>query len=63
MMDRTARTRTARLSGAPALAGLCEELGHASTPAQVRDRLCLLEDPERTLLVADDDQRAYEYPP
>lgn len=55
MLEQAAHIRTARISDAPALAGLCEELGYPSTQAQVRDRLCLLDDPERTLLVADGD--------
>ena len=45
--------RTAIAADAEALAGLCEQLGYPSTVAQVRARLCLLADPERTLLVAD----------
>lgn len=50
----TARIRTARPSDAAAVAGLSGELGYPSTAAQVRERLCLLADPERTLLVAAD---------
>ena len=49
-----ARIRTARLPDAAGLARLSRELGYPSTEAQVRERLCLLDDPERTLLVADD---------
>ena len=45
--------RGARPSDAPALADLSTQLGYPSTEAQVRERLCLLEDPERGLLVAD----------
>ena len=44
--------RSARLADAPALAALSTELGYPSTGAQVRKRLCLLDDPERALLVA-----------
>jgi GNAT superfamily N-acetyltransferase len=52
-----AHIRTARASDAAALAVLSCELGYPSTAAEVRERLCLLGDPERTLLVAvaDDD--------
>jgi GNAT superfamily N-acetyltransferase len=45
--------RGARLSDAAALAELSTQLGYPSTEAQVRERLCLLDDPERGLLVAD----------
>jgi GNAT superfamily N-acetyltransferase len=45
--------RTAAATDAEALAGLCDELGYPSTVAEVRERLCLLDDPERTLLVAE----------
>jgi GNAT superfamily N-acetyltransferase len=45
--------RGARPSDAAALAELSTQLGYPSTEAQVRERLCLLEDPERELLVAD----------
>jgi GNAT superfamily N-acetyltransferase len=44
--------RTASAADAQTLAALCGELGYPSTPDQVRDRLHLLDDPERTLLVA-----------
>ena len=47
--------RIATAADADALARLCGELGYPSTAAQVRTRLCLLADPERTLLVADAD--------
>lgn len=55
MVDWSARIRTARPADAAALAGLCRELGYPSSEAQVRNRLRLLDDPERTLLVADGD--------
>jgi hypothetical protein len=45
--------RAARAADAPALADLSTQLGYPSTEAQVRERLCLLDDPERTILVAD----------
>ena len=45
--------RPATPADAAALAGLCGELGYPSTAAQVRERLCLLDDPERALLVAE----------
>ena len=44
--------RGARPDDAPALADLSTQLGYPSTEAQVRERLRLLEDPERELLVA-----------
>jgi GNAT superfamily N-acetyltransferase len=44
--------RVARLTDAADLATLCGQLGYPSGEGQVRDRLCLLDDPERTLLVA-----------
>jgi GNAT superfamily N-acetyltransferase len=47
------RVRPATAADAAALAGLSSELGYPSTEAQVRARLCLLDDPERTVLVAD----------
>jgi GNAT superfamily N-acetyltransferase len=53
MSDTRARVRPASPADAEALADLCGELGYPSTTAQVRDRLCLLDDPERTLLVAE----------
>jgi len=48
-----ALVRKATTADADALAGLCDELGYASTVSQVRDRLSLLDDLERTLLVAE----------
>jgi GNAT superfamily N-acetyltransferase len=48
-----ALVRAASAADAEALADLCGELGYPSTSGQVRDRLCLLDDPERTLLVVD----------
>ena len=48
----TKHIRVARLSDARELAGLSGQLGYPSTEAQVRERLRLLDDPERTLLVA-----------
>jgi GNAT superfamily N-acetyltransferase len=45
--------RGARPADAPALADLSTQLGYPSTEAQVRERLRLLADPERALLVAD----------
>ena len=44
--------REARLTDAADLAALCAQLGYPSGEAQVHERLCLLDDPERTLLVA-----------
>jgi GNAT superfamily N-acetyltransferase len=44
--------RGARPDDAAALADLSTQLGYPSTEAQVRERLRLLEDPERELLVA-----------
>lgn len=44
--------RTAGEADAEALAVLSGELGYPSTPEQVLSRLCLLRDPERTLLLA-----------
>ena len=44
--------RGARPDDARALADLSTQLGYPSTEAQVRERLRLLEDPERELLVA-----------
>ena len=44
--------RVARLTDAAGLAALCAQLGYPSGEAQVRGRLRLLDDPERTLLVA-----------
>ena len=44
--------RGARLDDAPALADLSTQLGYPSTEAQVRERLRLLDDPERELFVA-----------
>ena len=51
----TARIRTASPPDAAGLAALSGELGYPSTEAQVRARLCLLDDPERTLLIAGDE--------
>ena len=53
MSDARVRVRPASPADAEALAGLCDELGYPSSTAQVRDRLRLLDDPERTLLVAE----------
>ena len=53
MQPWSARIRTARPTDAAALAVLSTELGYASTEAQVRQRLRLLDDPERELLVVD----------
>jgi len=47
------RIRPATPADARALAALSGELGYPSSVAQVRARLCLLDDPERTLLVAE----------
>ena len=47
------RIRGARPDDAPALAELSSQLGYPSTERQVRERLSLLLDPERELLVAD----------
>jgi GNAT superfamily N-acetyltransferase len=47
------RIRGARPDDAPALAELSSQLGYPSTERQVRERLGLLLDPERELLVAD----------
>jgi GNAT superfamily N-acetyltransferase len=47
------RIRTASSSDAAPLAALSDALGYTSTVDQIRDRLVLLDDPERTLLVAD----------
>ena len=47
------RIRGARPDDAPALAELSSLLGYPSTKRQVRERLSLLLDPERELLVAD----------
>ncbi len=53
MSDSRAHIRPASPADAEALAALCGELGYPSTIEQVRDRLRLLEDPERALLVAE----------
>jgi hypothetical protein len=45
--------RAAAGTGAEALAGFCDELGYPSPIAEVCARLCLFDDPERTLLVAE----------
>ena len=52
-MQPTHSVRVARLADAAALAGLSTQLGYPSSEAQVRARLSLLDDPERTLLVAE----------
>jgi GNAT superfamily N-acetyltransferase len=51
-VDEYVQIRTACAADAEALAALSGELGYPSTPDQVRARLCLLDDPERTILVA-----------
>lgn len=53
MSSAPALVRAASAADAQALAGLCGELGYPSTAAQVVARLCLLDDPERALLVAE----------
>jgi GNAT superfamily N-acetyltransferase len=54
MHEWSVRIRAARRDDdAAALADLSTQLGYPSAPEQVRERLCLLEDPERELLVAD----------
>lgn len=53
MAPNTVHIRTARRDDAPALARLSGQLGYPSTEAQVHARLVLLDDPERTLLVAE----------
>jgi GNAT superfamily N-acetyltransferase len=53
MSDACLRLRPAAPADADALARLCGELGYPSTSGQVQDRLRLLDDPERTLLVAE----------
>lgn len=45
--------RVARPADAAALAALSTQLGYPSSEPQVRERLRLLDDPERTLLVAE----------
>ena len=52
-MEPTCSVRVARLADAAALADLSTQLGYPSSEAQVRGRLRLLDDPERTLLVAE----------
>jgi GNAT superfamily N-acetyltransferase len=52
MQPWSAHIRSARPADAAALAVLSTELGYPSTEAQVRERLGLLDDPERELLVA-----------
>jgi GNAT superfamily N-acetyltransferase len=47
------RIRVATAADAPQLAVLCAELGYPTTEQQARERLVLLADPERTLLVAE----------
>ena len=49
----TPMIRPASPADAEALAGLCAELGYPSTTGQIRERLRLLDDPERALLVAE----------
>ena len=51
-VDAQVQIRTAGEADAEALAALSGELGYPSTPEQVLSRLCLLRDPERTILVA-----------
>jgi GNAT superfamily N-acetyltransferase len=51
-VDGEVQIRTALEADAEALAALSGELGYPSTPEEVISRLCLLRDPERTLLVA-----------
>ena len=48
-----AHIRSASPADSRALAGLCGELGYPSSTTQVTDRLRLLDDPERTLLVVE----------
>lgn len=45
--------RPATPTDAADLSALCRELGYPSTVKQVEARMCLLDDPERTLLVAE----------
>jgi GNAT superfamily N-acetyltransferase len=52
-MQWSVRIRGARPDDAPALAELSSQLGYPSTERQARERLRLLLDPERELLVAD----------
>jgi GNAT superfamily N-acetyltransferase len=52
MQEWSHHIRGARPDDAPALAELSTQLGYPSTEAQVRERLRLLEDPERELFVA-----------
>jgi GNAT superfamily N-acetyltransferase len=54
-MDRHVQIRTARTADAKALAALSGQLGYPSTSEQIRARLVLLDDSERTLLVAQAD--------
>jgi GNAT superfamily N-acetyltransferase len=51
-VDDHVQIRTAGTADAEALAALSGELGYPSTAEQVRTRLILLDDPERTILVA-----------
>jgi GNAT superfamily N-acetyltransferase len=53
MQEWSSHIRGARQDDAPALAELSTQLGYPVTEVQVRERLCLLDDPERELLVAD----------
>ena len=45
--------RVATAADAPQLAALCGQLGYPTTERQARERLVLLADPERTLLVTE----------
>jgi len=51
-VDADVQIRTAVAADAAALAALSDALGYPSTVEQVRARLILLDDPERTILVA-----------
>jgi len=52
-----AHVRTATAADAEELAALSGEFGYPSTSSQVRGRLTLLDDPERTLLVVEAEGR------
>jgi aminoglycoside 6'-N-acetyltransferase I len=52
-MQPTHRVRVARPADAAVLADLSTQLGYPSGDARIRERLVLLDDPERTLLVAE----------
>ena len=54
-MGSAPRIRSAVAGDAAQLAALSSQLGYPTTPAQARERLVLLHDPERALLVADGD--------